>query len=136
MNFHDIVDEDDRIKEERFTRAFVGWLIHSPGFKLFMLAVIILNSVLIGLQTIKYLVLHWLLSVCVCVCVRCFPCRSRGYQAVFLALDSVFLTIYMIEILLKFYFDFFLFWRIWWNIFDFLIVVLSLFGPSECGGLK
>ncbi len=45
-------------------------------------------------------------------------------------LDKVFLTVYVIEILIKWYYDFQTFWRIGWNVFDFAIVAASLFGPS------
>ena len=50
----------------------------------------------------------------------------------FLALDKLFLTVFVLEILVKWYTDFLGFWGTGWNIFDFVIVTASILGPSEC----
>ena len=62
----------------------------------------------------------------------CFYVKEENYNAVFIALDKFFLTVFVLEILVKWYHDFFGFWRAYWNIFDFVIVAFSLLGPSEC----
>ena len=59
------------------------------------------------------------------------PSQEEHYSAVFIALDKFFLTIFVLEILIKWYYDFFGFWRVSWNVFDFIIVAFSLLGPSE-----
>ena len=75
--------------------------------------------------------------VCVCVCVChmllpvCLLKQEDNYGAVFLALDKLFLTIFVLEILVKWYSDFLGFWTSGWNIFDFVIVAASILGPSE-----
>ena len=48
-----------------------------------------------------------------------------------MALDKFFLTVFIMEILIKWYHDFFGFWKVNWNIFDFIIVAASLLGPSK-----
>ena len=50
-----------------------------------------------------------------------------------MALDKLFLTVFIMEILIKWYHDFFGFWKVNWNIFDFIIVAASLLGPSKIG---
>ena len=50
----------------------------------------------------------------------------------FIAIDRVFLTVYILEILVKWYHNFIGFWKVGWNVFDFSIVVASLLGPSKC----
>lgn len=51
-----------------------------------------------------------------------------------MALDKLFLTIFALEILVKWYNDFFGFWATGWNVFDFVIVAASILGPSEWWG--
>ena len=48
-----------------------------------------------------------------------------------MALDKLFLTVFVLEILVKWYNDFFGFWTTSWNVFDFVIVAASILGPSE-----
>ena len=57
--------------------------------------------------------------------------QEENYSPVFLALDKIFLTLFVMEILVKWYHDFFGFWRVGWNVFDFIIVAASLLGPGE-----
>ena len=57
--------------------------------------------------------------------------QEENYGSVFTALDKFFLTVFIMEILIKWYHDFFGFWKVNWNIFDFIIVAASLLGPSE-----
>ena len=57
--------------------------------------------------------------------------QEDNYGAIFLALDKFFLTVFVLEILVKWYSDFFGFWTTGWNIFDFVIVAASILGPSE-----
>lgn len=46
-------------------------------------------------------------------------------------LDLIFLTVFVVEILLKWYHGFFLYWKSGWNVFDFIVVALSLLGPRK-----
>lgn len=49
----------------------------------------------------------------------------------FITFHYIFLTIYILEILLKWYCDFFGFWKSFGNVFDFVIIIITLFGPSK-----
>ncbi|XP_064384548.1 cation channel sperm-associated protein 4-like isoform X2 [Halichondria panicea] len=109
VNFHDVVDEDDRSMENRFSLVYIGWLIDSALFRVAMLIAIFLNCVVIGVQTDRYL--------------------EENFSAVFIALDKFFLTVFTLEILIKWYHDFIGFWKVAWNLFDFVIVSFSLIGP-------
>ena len=60
--------------------------------------------------------------------------QEDNYGAVFVALDKLFLTVFVLEILVKWYNDFLGFWTTSWNVFDFVIVAASILGPSELGG--
>lgn len=62
-----------------------------------------------------------------------FGLQEENYGSVFMALDKFFLTVFIMEILIKWYHDFFGFWKVNWNIFDFIIVAASLLGPSKKG---
>ena len=41
------------------------------------------------------------------------------------------MTIFVCEILVKWYHGFFMFWKMGWNVLDFFIVVALLLGPCE-----
>lgn len=56
VNFHDIVDTDERNLEHRFSHVFVGWLVESLPFRMILLIAILLDSLTIGIQTDRYLV--------------------------------------------------------------------------------
>ncbi|KAI8621168.1 Ion transport protein-domain-containing protein [Chytriomyces sp. MP71] len=75
-----------------------------------MLLVIIANSVMIGLQTND----NW----------------NEQYSDIFYIMDYVFLAIFIMEILFKWFYGFFQFWKSGWNIFDTVIVILSLAGSN------
>jgi len=42
----------------------------------------------------------------------------------------VFLAIFALEILLKWYHGFWAFWRVGWNVFDFFLVAISILGQG------
>lgn len=62
------------------------------------------------------------------------PTQEENYGSIFMALDKLFLTVFIMEILIKWYHDFFGFWKVNWNIFDFTIVTATLLGPSKLIG--
>eukprot|EP01048_Picozoa_sp_COSAG05_P023519 COSAG05_NODE_5129_length_1257_cov_4.224525_1_plen_217_part_01 len=88
----------------------LGGLLKSGAFRTLVLIVITLNSILVGLQTSVQL--------------------ERKHAALFLTLDYIFLTFFAVEILLKWVANFASFWRSSWNVFDFLIVTISLAGQG------
>ena len=56
VNFHDIVDEDERGMENKFSQVYLGQVLESLPFRMIMLVAIILDSLTIGIQTNQYLV--------------------------------------------------------------------------------
>lgn len=56
--------------------------------------------------------------------------QEAQYGALLTGLDTAFHTIFVMEILIKWYHDFLGFWRVGWNIFDFVIVAVSFFVPG------
>lgn len=87
-------------------RANLAAWIDSPRVQYFITAVIILNGIILGLET-----------------------SSRIMDAcggLLIAIDKICLTIFIIEIALKLYALRGQFWRDWWNIFDVLVVGVAL----------
>ena len=56
VDFRDIVDRDEAYFQHHSSQLFVGSLIESLPFRISILAAILINSIVIGLQTDKYLV--------------------------------------------------------------------------------
>ncbi|KAL0223620.1 hypothetical protein P9112_003010 [Eukaryota sp. TZLM1-RC] len=109
--FSEIVEQDFQEAYESYvSEDLAGTLIQSSPFRGFVLIVIIINSILVGLQT--------------------NPSIEERFASTLSTVDSIFMTIFVIEILLKFYHGFWTFWRVGWNIFDFSIVAVSLLGSG------
>lgn len=49
----------------------------------------------------------------------------------FSAFDKVFLIVFLLEIIFKWYTDFWGFWRVPWNLFDFFIVFISILADGR-----
>ncbi|XP_078587297.1 cation channel sperm-associated protein 4-like isoform X1 [Branchiostoma floridae x Branchiostoma japonicum] len=109
VNIHDIIDMDDEGIED-FVARRVGAMLDSMIFRLIVFGLIIVNSVLIAMQTDEQL--------------------SIDYAALFSIFDQFVLTIFMWEILLKWYYGFVVFWKESWNILDFVIILALLLGPT------
>jgi len=110
VNFIDVVNIDSEDALEGYiAEDLLGRLIESPPFKTLILITLILNTVTIALQT--------------------DPDILAKIDNILQVFDLIFVTIFVIEILLKWYHGFILYWRNGWNIFDFLVVVISLFSP-------
>jgi voltage-gated sodium channel len=92
-------------------RSQIGTFIERPGFGNFILGVIIFNAVVLGMETSDDLMarIGWLITT----------------------IDDVCLTIFVIEILLKFIAYRFGFFRSGWNVFDFLIVGIALVPAAQ-----
>ena len=92
-------------------RARIGALIDRPLFGNFILAVILFNAVILGLETSK---------------------TAMDFAGpLILTLDAVCLSIFVVEILLKLFARGLGFFRNGWNIFDFVIVAISLIPASQ-----
>ena len=108
--FSDIVDLDDEAMEDIVAREYALRFLDSTFFNTFITCMILLNTIAIGAETN----LTWAIL----------------YVGVFRALDAVFITVFAMEILLKWYSNFAAFWRSGWNIFDFVLVAASVFAPG------
>ena len=84
--------------------------LETKGFVNFITAVILLSALTLGLETDRDL--------------------TRKYGGILHAIDLIVLTIFTFEIGLKFYAYRLSFFRVGWNVFDFLIVTISLIPSS------
>lgn len=100
----------DRSLTKYIQVELLGGMLKSGMFRGLVLAVIIMNSILVGLQTDVDI--------------------ERKYTGLFVVLDFIFLTFFTVEIVLKWLADFSGFWRVGWNVFDFFIVSISLAGKG------
>jgi voltage-gated sodium channel len=82
-----------------------AWL-DRPGTRNFVIGVIVVNAILLGLET--------------------YPAIMDRAGGLIVALDTLCLSIFVIEILAKLFAHRFAFFRSGWNVFDFLIVGMSL----------
>ncbi|ORZ31641.1 Ion transport protein-domain-containing protein [Catenaria anguillulae PL171] len=109
INFSSIVDIDDEAFESYVSEDLAGRLGEGDFFRLVMLIVIILNSIMIGTQT---------------------DANMRNlYGPLFSILDAIFLSIFIMEILFKWYYAFANFWKSAWNWLDVALVIIALLGP-------
>ena len=102
----DAVSYEDQVYH-RFKNQFLNLFIHHPAFKAFILIVIILNIIVLALDTL-----------------RSSPKEKIAYSII----DVFCVTIYVFEILINWFCDFFGYWTDGWNIFDFLIITISFIG--------
>lgn len=109
--FDEVVEQDkDEIFDTYMKEQLVGRLLESAVFRLCILAVIVVNSVTVGIQTDEKMV------------------ATLGL--IWDTFDNIFLTIFVLEILLKWYYSFLSFWVVGWNVFDFIIVAVSILGSG------
>ena len=57
--------------------------------------------------------------------------QSVKYRYLFSIFDQVVMATFVCEILLKWYYGFWIFWKAGWNILDFLIIAALLLGPRK-----
>lgn len=110
-NMWDIVDLDDEAIEEYASNELLGEFLSNTVFRTGILCVILFNSILIAVETDQEL--------------------EQNYSHLFSVLDQCLMTIFVCEILIKWYHGFFMFWKMGWNVLDFFIVVALLLGPSS-----
>jgi voltage-gated sodium channel len=93
-------------------RDRVARLVHSDRFQRAIIAVIVANAIVLGLETSDWMMAH-----------------AGG---LLVALDRIALAIFVVEIGLKLYADRLSFFRSGWNLFDFAIVAIALL-PATAG---
>lgn len=89
-----------------FSRAAVAAFLDRPVISRFIIAVILINAVTLGLET--------------------FPYVMARVGTLILAIDRICLSIFVVELALRLYALGVRFFRSGWNIFDFVIVAISL----------
>lgn len=109
------------------TEDLIGTLLEGLPFKFIIILTIAANAITIGVQTdygvvSKYKCRYFNL-------ILMFLLQTRNVDGVLQVFDLIFLTIFVMEILLKWYHGFFLYWKSGWNVFDLFVVALSLLGP-------
>lgn len=92
------------------SREKVKQFVEKDSFQKFIIALIIFNSITIGMETSSVIM--------------------NSFGRTLLLIDKLILAIFVIEILLKFYAYGFDFFRSGWNIFDFSIVAIALLPAS------
>ena len=91
--------------------AKLAALISSRGFEYAIITVIVINSALLGLETV--------------------PSIMAQYGPLIMALDRVALGIFVVELLLKFYVQRTRFFASGWNVFDLVVVSVALVPASN-----
>jgi uncharacterized membrane protein YgcG len=110
-DFTDIVQDDTNDGLDDYTSSTLcGGLVVSSPFRAVILVAILFNTVLVGFQTNEDI--------------------SREGNALMMSFDKALLTIFSLEILLKWYHGFWAFWKVGWNVFDFLLVFISILGDG------
>jgi voltage-gated sodium channel len=87
-------------------RTKVHRFVHSDGFRNAILGVIVLNAICLGLDTDRDV--------------------HNRYGGLLAAVDMLVTAIFVWEIALKLYADRWSFWKDGWNVFDFIVVALSV----------
>ncbi|XP_074832539.1 cation channel sperm-associated protein 4 [Carettochelys insculpta] len=95
--------------EEFVSKVCVGSFLHHPAFKITLAALIIGNALIIASRTEATI--------------------EEKYYGLFSAIDNIVLTVLTCEVLLNWYYGFWLYWKDSWNIFNFFIVAYLCVGP-------
>jgi len=104
LQFTYIVDLDSYEYHKIIFHAFANRILLNAIFRFGILFLVLFNAILIGLATIDYL--------------------YDRYAIAFRILDQIILSIFVFEIGLKWIYDFRMFWKVGWNILDFVIVLI------------
>ncbi|CAL8133705.1 unnamed protein product [Orchesella dallaii] len=104
-HFAYIVDLDAYEYHKVVFHSFLNEILQSAFFRHSILFLVMVNAVLIGLATLPFL---------------------QPWQAAFDIVDMVILSVFIFEIIIKWIYDFRLFWTVNWNRLDFLIVFLTM----------
>lgn len=93
------------------SRAAVDAFVHSRTVQNIVIVVILVNAAILGLETVPFLHEH--------------------YGAVLVIADKVCLAIFVVEIALKLYAQHLRFFTSAWNVFDFIVVAISLIPGAD-----
>ncbi|KAJ3099789.1 Cation channel sperm-associated protein 4 [Phlyctochytrium planicorne] len=111
VNFTDIVDINDyEALENHVSEDLAARFGEGDLFRGVIMLVIVLNSIMIAIETDSI--------------------TATKAADIFYILDYIFSTIFIIEILFKWYYGFVQFWKDGWNIFDLFLVTSTLAGSD------
>jgi len=102
---HQLIDQLAAKNVAPWRLSLARW-IESPRVATFLIGVILINAVILGLETNQDLMLRW--------------------GTLLVAIDKTCLAIFLAEITCKFVAFRSLFWRSGWNVFDFTVVAIAL----------
>lgn len=88
----------------------VSAFVYSPRVQRIIIALILVNAVLLGLET--------------------WPAAMAAAGKLIITVDRVILAVFVVEIALRLYADRWRFWRDPWSVFDFLVVAIALIPAS------
>lgn len=110
-HFASVVELDAYEYHKVVFHTFLNEILQSAIFKGVILALVLMNAVMIGAFTFPKVNKH--------------PDVARAFSIIELCVLGVFIF----EVILKWLYDFRLFWRSWWNILDFTLILITV-GPS------
>ena len=127
VNINDIVTEQDDEKVYEKMRKLVSNFIHSRKFES--------NKTYLICPKQSYFYLSKLIQslfavfMAIVSCINAFQTRLRtfnvSYLIVLIIMEKFFIGLFIAEIFAKWYCGFLLFWTDYWNIADFIIIVIS-----------
>ncbi|XP_062301778.1 cation channel sperm-associated protein 4-like isoform X1 [Osmerus eperlanus] len=110
INIRDIVQLKDAADTETYvSEVLIGSLMETLLFRLFIIVVITLNCITIGFQTNDVI--------------------AKEYDIEFTICEHIILTVFIWEILVKWYYGFKIFWKNGWNIIDGVVTLSLIVGP-------
>ncbi|KAJ7991879.1 hypothetical protein DPEC_G00288430 [Dallia pectoralis] len=110
INIRDITqlkDESDRV--DYISNVLMGELLEHFLFRLLMVVVVISNCLIVAFQTNDV--------------------TAKTYDTTFSVCEYIILSVFIWEILVKWYYGFDVFWKNGWNVLDSLVTLALVFGP-------
>ncbi|KAM6959191.1 cation channel sperm-associated protein 4-like [Aplochiton taeniatus] len=109
-NIHDITQtQDDSDAENFLSQVLVGALLENILFRLLIMVVVVSNCLIIALQTNSVI--------------------AKQYDIPFSVFEQIILTVFVWEILVKWYYGFNIFWKNAWNILDCCVTTALIMAP-------
>ncbi|XP_019905824.2 cation channel sperm-associated protein 4 [Esox lucius] len=110
INIRDITQQkDDSDAVDYVSHVLVGELLEHFLFRLLMVTVIVSNCIIIAFQTNDV--------------------TAKRYDTAFSICECIVLTVFIWEILVKWYYGFSVFWKNGWNVLDCLVTLALILGP-------
>lgn len=104
INFTHVVDLDTMDYQKIIIGRFLEDVLASYIFRWTILGLVILNALIIGLNT--------------------YEAYSEAWRKPFEIIDQIILSVFVFEIMIKWMYDFRAFWVVSWNILDFVILAM------------